>query len=379
MARIAVLTPTFPPYRGGIGTVAETDASQLASLGHDVHVFAPGAKPGRAEAGYMVHALRPWLRWGHGAFVPGAASLPKKHDLVVLHYPFFGGAEPLAAAMRLSGKGKVVLTYHMDVAGTGALRPFIALHARTVMPGIVRRASRVLVTSLDYARSSAVAPLLDAEPERFRELAPGVDVARFAPGPKDAALVDAYRVPAGAPTVVFCGGLDRPHYFKGVPVLLRALATRDLADARAILVGDGGLRPSFERLAASLGVAERVAFAGSVPDDALAAHLRLGDVFAFPSTDRSEAFGIAALEALACGVPVVASDLPGVRTIVRDGATGATVRPGSASALALALARLFAAPHERARMAESARRMAVEEYALDRRREKWATIVKETL
>lgn len=374
---IAILTPTFPPYRGGIGTVAETDAVQLAALGYDVHVYAPGAPSDRAAAGYQVHGLRPWLRWGNGAFVPQAASLLGKHSLVVLHYPFFGGAEPLAVAKRLSGKGKYVLVYHMDVAGTGLLRPAIALHARVVMPDIVRRSERVIVTSADYARSSAIAPLFAAEPERFRELAPGVDTARFSPGPKNGALFSKYGIPAAAPVVVFVGGLDRPHYFKGVPVLLSALASRELAEARALIVGDGDSRSRFEAQAKSLGVASRVVFAGGVSDASLPDHLRLGDVFVFPSTDRSEAFGIAALEAMACGVPVAASDLPGVRTIVRSGATGLAAPPGSSSAFALALSRLLADPAGRRAMGEAARRMAVEEYSLEKRQKRWAAIMKE--
>lgn len=373
----AILTPTYPPYRGGMGKVAETDAEQLAVLGFDVTVYAPGAKPGR-RGDVLVRSLAAPLRWGNGAFVPGAAAVPRRHDLTVLHYPFFGGAEPLAVARTLGvGGGKLVLTYHMDVAGTGILKPFIAAHARLCMPRIVRLADRILVTSLDYARSSLLAPLLAEEPERFRELPPAVDVRRFSPGPKSAALLTRHGIAPDARIVVFVGGLDRPHYFKGVPNLLAALATRDLADVIGVVVGDGDLRPSYEALARSLGLGKRVIFAGAASEAELADYYRLGDAFAFPSVDRSEAFGIAALEALSCGVPAVASDLPGVRTVVRNGVTGLLVPPGSASALAERLRTILADEGARRAMGDAGRHMAVTEYSEERRAERWKAIIAE--
>jgi glycosyltransferase involved in cell wall biosynthesis len=373
----AILTPTYPPYRGGIGKVAEADAEQLVALGFEVTVCAPGTERGR-RGNVLMRPLTALARWGNGAFVPGAVTVPKRHGVTVLHYPFFGGAEPLAVGRRLGvGGGKVVLTYHMDVEGTGLLKPFIAAHSRWWMPSIVRMADRILVTSLDYARSSRVATLLAEEPERFRELPPAVDVRNFSPGKKSDALLAKYGITTAERVVVFVGGLDRAHYFKGVPNLLAALATRELAGVRAVIVGDGDLRSSFEALARTYGLGKRVAFAGGVADSDLADHYRLGDVFAFPSIDRSEAFGIAALEALSCGVSVVASDLPGVRTIVRDGDTGLLTPPGSASALAGRLRRLLDDVNGRRMMGEAGRRMAVTEYSEERRLERWRTILAE--
>ena len=377
--KIAIVTPTFPPYRGGIGKVAEMDAVQIAALGYDVHVYAPNVTAGRTADGYALHRLRPLLQYGKGAFVPAVAALFSAYDLVILHYPFFGGAEPLALAAKFSKKAKYLLVYHMDVVGTGALRPFIAAHSRMIMPSIVQGAARVVVTSFDHAESSRIAPSLKKNSSRVSALAPSVDANHFSSGKKSAALLAEYAVPATAPVAVFVGGLDRPHYFKGIPVLLHALAAKELSRVHAVIVGDGELRPTFEALARSLGVAHRVTFAGNVSEEHLPDHIRLGDVFVFPSTDRSEAFGIAALEALSCGVPVIASDLPGVRTIVRDRHTGLLVPPGSSSALALSMAELLSATIARQQMGDAARRMVTEEYASSHRQKKWETILDEVL
>jgi len=363
--KIAIVTPTFPPYRGGIGKLAELDARQLAGAGFDVTVLRPEPRQPAPEppAPYAVRGLKPRGRFGNAAFVPGVRSALKEFPLVFLHYPFFGAAEVLWLARKFGGRAKLALVYHMDVVGRGPLGAFFRWHTRFCMPRILRSADRVIVTSFDYFRNSNAAPLLRRNESFFRELTPSVDAARFSPGGKPPALLARYGLDASDRIVVFVGGLDRAHYFKGIPALLRALTVRDLAGAKAVIVGGGDLRPEYEKLAAELGLSGRVVFAGPVSDAELPDHYRLGDVFAFPSIDRSEAFGVAALEALSSGLPVVASDLPGVRTIVRHGETGYRVRPGSVSGLADGLARLLNDPVLRQRLGENARRVAVEEYS----------------
>jgi glycosyltransferase involved in cell wall biosynthesis len=280
-------------------------------------------------------------------------------------------------AKALTGKGRLVVTYHMDVVGTGALAPFFAAHAKLLMPHILRSAERVLVTSTDYARNGALKQMISFTPSRFRELPPAVDVARFSPGPKPDALMRRYGLKADDRVVLMVGGLDRAHYFKGVPTLLAALATRHLSAAKAVIVGDGDLRPALESMSRVAGLADRVTFAGNVGDGDLPAHYRLGDVFAFPSVDKSEAFGIVALEAAASGAPIVASDLPGVRTIVRHGENGIRVPPRSASALALALAGLLADAPRRKAFGTAGREMAEREYSDEKRLSRWEEILAE--
>lgn len=379
MQKIAIVTPTFPPYRGGIGKVAELDATQLAKLGHAVTVFTPkrrGTETDRGPASFDVVEMAPTLRYGNAAFVPYVTEVFHRFDVVVAHVPFFGALEPLALAADRR-RSKLIVSYHMDVVGGGALVRLFSLPAQALMPGFLRSADRVLVTSFDYARSCGIAPLVASDPSLFRELAPSIDPARFAPGPRSPTLLDRYGLEKDDRIILFLGGLDRPHYFKGLPVLLRALATKDLSAARLLVVGEGELRPRYESLAKDFGVRGKVVFAGSVPEDELADHHRLADVFAFPSVDRSEAFGVAALEALACGVPVVASDLPGVRTIVRDGETGFTTLPGSVSALGARLRDLLDDSDRRTLFSRAAREMAAAEYPDDSRMKKWRRIIGE--
>lgn len=378
MSSIAVITPVFPPYRGGIGRIAEMDALQLAALGHDVTVYVPhAAGPSRiaAELPYRVEEVAPLFRYGNAAFVPQIGDVVNDHQLTILHYPFFGGAEAVAFASRGRGAGRLFIAYHMDVKGTGGRASFFKTHEVLVAPSVLRSADGIIVTSKDYAaHSSLLKKIVGQVP--FHELAPSIDIEAFAPGDKNAGLMARYGIAADDIVATFVGGLDNAHYFKGVPVLLEALASLDDEPRiKALIVGDGNLRPTYEKLARERGIEGRVIFAGSVSDAELAAHFRLGDFFVFPSIDRSEAFGIAALESLACGVPVIASVLPGVRTIVRPGETGMLVRPGDADALADAMARMAGDHRLRARLAEGARALALR-YSHDARMNGFDAIIK---
>ncbi|MDD5252163.1 MAG: glycosyltransferase [Patescibacteria group bacterium] len=384
-AKIAIVTPTFPPYRGGMGRVAEMDALQLTEAGYEVTVHVPTQRHGERRpervAGYRIVEHRPWYRYNLAALVPTLGGLLNKNDLVIQHYPFFGAAEFTALGRRLAGKGhgRLATVYHMDTVGKGLVGAVAALHRPFCLPFIMNSADRVIVTSFDYLHTSQLAAMARRSLERFRELPLSVDTERFVPGEKPAELLARYGLKVEEPTVFFLGGLDRAHYFKGVPNLLKAMAMKPLAAARAVIAGSGDLKPEYEALAGRLGLANRVVFTGSVTEEELPLHYRLGDVFAFPSVDRSEAFGIAALESLSCGVPVVASDLPGVRTIVRHGDTGRLIAPGSVSALASRLAELLDDANERGRMGRNGRRMAVDEYDDKERAKRLRRIVAELL
>jgi glycosyltransferase involved in cell wall biosynthesis len=144
----------------------------------------------------------------------------------------------------------------------------------------------------------------------------GVDTQNFAPGARDPAWRMRWNVPASAPTIISVGRLVG---LKGLRVIVEALA--DLPDAHYVAVGEGPERPKLEEQAAHLGVLDRVHFLGGIAHEQLPAVLREADVFVQPSIGE-EAFGIAVIEAMACGLPVVASRNGGMLEIVADGQNG---------------------------------------------------------
>lgn len=337
--KVAVVVSTFPPYPGGMGNVAAAHAEALRRAGHDVTVLAPG------------HGLLAFARFGNAAWTPQLWWRLRGFDAVELHYPFFGGAEWVWLWKKTFGRNtRLSILYHMDTVGRGALSWIFRAYRQIFLRAIFRCADAVMVTSRDYLASSQLSFLKD-DP-RVRETPLGVDTHLFAPGDsrKNALL--------------FVGGLDRAHYFKGVPVLLEAFAlfAHALPVVELWIVGDGDLRASYETLAAKTGFGGHMRFFGRVTDEKLAELYRQARVHVLPSVDRSEAFGLVTLAAMASGIPSVVTDLPGVRSLIEPGKTGTVVPPNDPSALADALRELLAYPERAEMMGRAARARALHTY-----------------
>ena len=157
--------------------------------------------------------------------------------------------------------------------------------------------------------------------------------------------------------------LGRLCYYKGLEVLIAA-AKRMTQRATVLIIGDGPWRSRLVRQAASQ-MGAHVHFTGALPEEEVVAHLHAAELFVFPSTARSEAFGLAQLKAMACGLPVVSTNLPGVAWVNRDGETGLTVPPRDAVALAASVDRLLADQTLRHLLGGGARRRA-DQFGLDR-------------
>jgi len=228
----------------------------------------------------------------------------------------------------------------MDNRASGLKGLFFMFYASYWLPKILGVADVLIASSLDYIAASDAAKLYEDQTEKWIGLPFGVDIERFQPQVKPADLFLTYNLDPQKPTLVFVGGMDSAHYFKGVDVLLKALllAKKNGSEFHAVLVGDGELREKYELTAQGYGL-DAVRFVGYVDADDLPRYYAMADVCVLPSTTRGEAFGMVLLEAMASGVPVIASDLPGVRTVAADG--GITVAPGNYTELAAALIEYF--------------------------------------
>lgn len=358
--KVAQVVSTYPPYRGGMGRVAFEYTERLRARGENVHVFTPRYSRALTDPDY-VHRVPSPLTIGNAGVVPSLFTRLKGFDLVHLHYPFFGGAEPVIVRKAIRNDQKLVITYHMDAVADGVRGAFFRAHRRVLFPWIVARADRILVSSREYAQTSALADVPGALDKV--EIHPfGADLERFRPG-DEPELRSRLGLDASVPVILFVGGLDAAHHFKGLPVLLAALETMAGLPWACVVVGEGDMRASLEATALASAVGARMKFVGSASEEDLPRYYRLARVHAFPSTERAEAFGLVALEASASGIPSVASDLPGVRGVVLDGETGLLVPPGDAGKLAEALTLLITREDLRERLGESARKRAEAEFA----------------
>lgn len=172
-----------------------------------------------------------------------------------------------------------------------------------------------------------------------------IDASGFGPGPRTPELLERYGL-ADRTILLTVGRLSAQEQYKGhdeVLEVLPKLAT-DVPGVAYLIVGDGDDRARLEQKAEALGVADRVVFAGYIPEADKADHYRLADAFVMPG--RGEGFGIVYLEALACGVPVVASLLDASREAVRDGMLGHVVDPGDASSVRTGILAALASERE---------------------------------
>ncbi len=229
---------------------------------------------------------------------------------------------------------------------------------RRVRLAMFRRAARVVAvtrTLADFTQSR-----YRLAEDRVVVVPNGVDTERFRP--MDVAAARRGLGWPDRPWVAFVGNLVP---WQGIETLLRATAKMrgEGRPAHVAVVGDGMLRDALERLAVELGLGPRVTFTGPVPYEEVPARIGAATVCAAPFTRiRNEAIGLSPLkvyEYLACGRPVVASDLPGVRDVVRDSGAGLLVPPDDEAALAEALEGPLADPREAADMGRRGREYAV--------------------
>lgn len=179
--------------------------------------------------------------------------------------------------------------------------------------------------------------------ERIHVLPNAIDLARFGVDPKNPVLEKRYGL-AGKRVLLTLGRLSATERYKGFDEVLDLLPEllKSVPDLAYLIVGDGDDRERLQRKVQALGVADRVVFAGYIAELEKADHYRLADAYVMPG--RGEGFGFVFLEAMACGVPVVASRLDGSREAVRYGELGIVVNPDDRKELRAGIVSALAQP-----------------------------------
>lgn len=361
--RIAHVTATFPPYYAGAGNACFHNACLLAERGHKITVYT--AKTGNEASGPMnafdVKRLPSLWRIGNAPLTLGLLTLPR-YDLIHLHYPFIFGAD-LVWVNSLLHDQPYVVTYHNDLIWRGfkglMFKLYQTINARIITQG----AQRIITGSWDFAQSSPTLRHLTKVPGKVTEVPYGVDTSRFHPNLDGWLIRDKYGIEKDAVLIVFVGAMDRAHHLKGgVPQLLQAVARLCNDFIFVALIGGGSMIPVYEDIAGEMGIASHVFFTGFVTDDDLGRYYAAADLVVQPSV-LFETFGLAVIEAMACGKPVIASNLPGVRSVVSDGEDGLLVRPGDVDDLAEKIQMLLDDPQRRREMGERGRAKVEEKYA----------------
>ncbi len=334
--RVALVTEWFYPDVGGVAAHVVGLAEALARRGHEVVVFTPSGEP--LSSCFRVVRLKRLLPVPHAP--PVAWDGLSGFDVVHAHHAF--APTPLASIVKAERKRiPCVLTNHTLAPAPHLVTPLLAPLSR-----LLSKAKAIIAVSRAAARfiSRIYRGPIYVIPN-------GVDTRRFKPS----------KEPCNEPIALFVGRLV---HRKGVHVLIRAFerVQREVKEAKLVVAGRGPLRRPLEELARRLGV--RAVFLGFVPHEELPSTYRRATVLAMPSL-YAEAFGITALEAMASGLPVVASRCGGLAEVVVHGETGLLVRPGDVGELAEALTLLLSDLELARSVGASARRLAVARYDWD--------------
>jgi glycosyltransferase involved in cell wall biosynthesis len=351
MSRIKVLVAatTFPRWKDDTQPPFVFELSRRLASYFDITVLAPHAKGAALDEemeNLIVHRYR-YLPFSLGtlAYDGGIAPKLKKNRLNYFQVPFF-------VLFQFFSLVRLVLLKKIDV-----------IHAHWIIPqGLTavlckllrKRDIKVLATShggdilgfrgnlsskikkfvLNHVDClTVVSHALREEAIKYGCSCPihvspmGVDTKTFNPGRCDDSIRKEYGI--DGPFLLFVGRLAEK---KGLEYLIRAMpqVLNEYSSAKLLVIGDGQLRQNLESLAAELNLGDSVIFAGSKPHDQLPKYFASADIFIGPSIvakgGDSEGFGLVFAEAMSCGTPVIASDLPAIRDIVRDGETGFLVQ-----------------------------------------------------
>ncbi len=263
-----------------------------------------------------------------------------------------GGADVVHANYWLSGVVAHRIKHVLDIPFVSTFHTLARVKAEggDPEPGWRDRAEAELINCADAVCVSCL-----EEEQQFRRLygdlngrveiiAPGVEHAFFAPGEQSGARA-AIDLPTDAPVILFVGRIQP---LKGPDVAIRALGELDRPEALLLIVGGAsGVEGDSElarahQLVDELGLVDQVRFVPPQPHHILSTYYRAADVVIVPS--RSESFGLVALEAAACGIPVVASAVGGLQSLVQDGVTGYLVPQRDPGLFADAIARILDDP-----------------------------------
>jgi phosphatidyl-myo-inositol alpha-mannosyltransferase len=328
--RVLLACPYDWASPGGVQVHVRELAERLRERDHPTLIVAPG--PAASSHGSVRIVGRPVRVPYRGtvapiSFSPGAwrrlrsAMRAFGPDVVHVHEPFTPSTSMLAA---LAATTPVVATFHAWLD-----RSRLMELSAPVLRQVDRRIDAAVAVSeaaASFARRVRRGPV---------EIVPnGVDVARFAEGAEP---------PEGLPPgrkILWVSRLDPQKGF-GVMVDAFARLARDLDDVFLLVAGEGRDRIALRSLDRQ--ARNRVVPFGSVPHDELPRYHAAADVFCSPAVGQ-ESFGLTLVEAMAAGVPVVATDIPGYREVVRDGADGILVRPNDPVALAEAIRRVLSEP-----------------------------------
>ncbi len=325
----------YPPVKGGIEGHLNLLSEGLKRHGIDVEVLVSNTRASLERVNINGIPVTKVPQVGRFASAPLNATFPfwlqklgRDADIIHFHFP-----NPTAELSSLFPglTNNVIVTYHSDIVKQKRLKevysPFLVR--------FLKKSRAIIATSKNYVRSS---PVLSGFESKCRVIPLGIDIEKFRYPREKENEIEAIKRQHG-PFILFIG---RFRYYKGLHVMIEAMRH---INAKLLLIGTGPLERELRRQTREAQLIDKIIFLGELSDPEMISYLHACDVFVLPSIQRSEAFGIVQLEAMACGKPVVCTELnTGTSYVNQQGKTGLVVAPGDVETLAQAVNLLMENP-----------------------------------
>lgn len=331
--KIAQIVCSFPPYKGGIGNSAKR-LEELLQGEIEIDTFTT-LKDKQSKTTNKVYYLKPLIQIGQAAILPGLLFKLRKYDAIILHYPFFGTNEIIYLYRLFNKKQKLYLYYHMDVEALNPIYSLLSLPGKWCGRKLLKQADKVIGSSLDYLKNSQIKDLYYQNPDKYTDISFHIDQDYYYQNFK---VMDKSKI-----QLIFVGGLDRAHYFKGVEILILALSNLNNKNWTLNIVGNGNLLPKYKQLSSELNLDKNIKFLDNLSDQELEKEYEKSDIIILPSLNQNEAFGIVLIEAMSKSTAVIASDLKGVRQVFNENC-GLKIKPRDINDLKNKIEKLISNP-----------------------------------
>jgi len=361
--RIALVSDWYYPKIGGVATHMHHLALKLKERGHDVTIVT-NSRETRKEMELNKQGIgllkipgvvSPILDVNITYSLKSTRELNEflgDFDVIHSHHAFTPLALKAAKAGRRMGKATVLTTHSISFAHESRLWETLGL-TFPIFSNYLRYPHRII------AVSKAAKAFIEHFTDTPVEIIPnGVDDTVFTPSKKKEKIKEKFEIDGKVVLYV-----SRMSYRKGPHVLLNAFS--QIEEAALVMVGSGEMLPFLRAQAKFLRIEDRVKFVGYVKNEVLPEIFRMADVFVLPSI-TAEAFGIVILEAMASGLPVVATDVGGIPEIVMESESGLLVPPGNELELRNAIQKLLLDDKLRERLGSNGRKAVEERYSWNR-------------
>jgi glycosyltransferase involved in cell wall biosynthesis len=370
--KIGLFTTDFPPKKpfkdvvpkngslvlGGVGEDSYQLTLALAERGHEITIFTTSATAGRDEETWGPVRL---VRYGKTMKIADTdVSLqylrgPREYDSFdIVHLQAGSPPATLAALSYLRAKSvPLIVTHHLDPECSGSVikRAMIGIYGRWFLERALERSSAIIALSQEF---SAASPYLSRYTDKLRIIPNGITVKHFEIEQSKQECRNRLGIPENARVILFFGNLIER---KGVHILAHALPSilREHPDTFLVLAGSfATYGDRLRELCSELGITDHVLMPGTISEGRKVQYYHAADLFCLPSF--AEAYPLTILEASACRLPLVVSDIPVFKAVVTDGENGLFTRTGDSDDLAGKILQILGDERLRDRMGEAARR-----------------------